>query len=105
MDDEPERRDPPTSDNRPATGPRKALARRRATLLDVMVLVAATALGMALSQAVLTDGPWWVPGFYLTWTFHGPPGVQVACLASGLLVLRMVRPRPRWRRIVRQPGW
>jgi hypothetical protein len=81
-------------------------ARRRFTLLDVMILVAAVAFGAARSrwyhqqQASLS-------GFVrLPWPL--PIGAEVApflmAATIALFVMRLRQPRPRWRRLVRQPG-
>jgi hypothetical protein len=77
---------------------------RRLTLLDVMIFVASTALGLAGARAIYpsmdlpeVDRP--------KWLFEGPPTVLVASWSLALLVLRAIPPRPPRRRVVRQPGW
>ncbi len=77
---------------------------RRLTLLDVMIVVASTALGLAGARAIYpTMEPPKVK--YLAWSFEGPPTVLVASWSLALLVLRAISPRPPRRRVVRQPGW
>ena len=96
--------------------------RRRITLLDVMVLAAATAIGLS---SVQIGGPmqvdsakiftWRVvpgPGGYATKTWIVPYAERVVpflpCLAAwtgAFLVTRLREPRPRWRRLTVQPGF
>jgi hypothetical protein len=81
---------------------------RKFSILDAMILVAASALGLALIRFLYATGrylsmgrPWYafvaqytveatVP-FLITWTL-------------AFLVLRLRQPRPRLRRLLRQPG-
>ncbi len=80
------------------------MERRHFTLFDAMVLVAATAIGLAITRAFLQALP----------TFVGKASLsryQVAgaspCLATwslALLVLAVRPPRPSYRRLARQPG-
>jgi hypothetical protein len=87
--------------------PRRAIAAksipacRSFTLLDAMILVAATAIGLALANAVAD--------FRRLPLARSSPNIYV-CLPSlatwsiAALVLRLRHPRPTLRRIVRQPG-
>jgi hypothetical protein len=95
-------------------------ARRRMTLLDVMILAGATALGLA---SVQLGGPMEVDAAkFLAWPV-APSGYStkrwlvpyaeravpfLPCLAAwtgAFLVTRLRGPRPRWRRLVLQPGF
>jgi hypothetical protein len=90
-------------------------ARRRFTLADAMVLVAATAAGLPLSQAFYAAlienrpgrlGPIRSASDLLRYAPTGAvaasPCLALWSLALTLLVLR--RPRPRWRRLMTRPG-
>ena len=100
--------------------------RRRVTLFDVMALIAATAVGLALSQlgwprqAANPAGAWvltWPilpskPSGYPSKTWMLPVAERVApilpCLAAwtgAFLATRLHAPRPRGRRLVLQPGF
>lgn len=96
--------------------------RRRITLSDVMLLVAATALGMALAQfgwpRSVSDplGLWlrWpaIPSGYPSRNWVVPAAERLApilpCLAAwtgAFLATRLSAPRPRRRRLVVQPGF
>ncbi len=79
--------------------------RRRFTITDAMVLIAATALGMAWMRVVYEDGLGPRPPNYVRWILHGPSTCLVYGLALALIVLRLRRPRPRRRRLVIQPGF
>jgi len=83
-------------------------ARRRFTILDAMVMAAATAVGLAYLRAVLPAGWWWNPGISpprrtLAITFG-----TISCLSTpwmiAILYLRLRRPRAQLRRLTRQPG-
>lgn len=88
---------------------------RRFTIADGMVLVAAVAVGSLLWRAYLpgharmmqfrsrlgTDGAF---GRAMSW-LSAPGSCLVVPLMAATLLLRLRRPRPRWRRIVRQPGF
>ncbi len=88
---------------------------RRFTLLDGMILVAAAAMAMGLlrgplgtiSVGDLIRTPWvsypgWPHQFVLHLIAIATPLAASATLAS--LALRLAKPRPRWRRLARQPG-
>src|SRR5690242_12341334 len=84
----------------PDRGPRAGRVGRcrPPALLDAMVLVAATALALALVKRL--DGPLWGG-------CPAPVAKELPCLLVGtatVLVLRLRRPRPSWRRLMRQPG-
>lgn len=79
--------------------------RRRFTITDAMVLIAATALGMALMRVVYEDGLGPRSRDYVRWLLRGPPTCLAASVALALIILRMRRPRPRGRRLVIQPGF
>ncbi len=82
---------------------------RRFTILDAMVLVVATAAGLALLRWTwkVTEFSGSLTGFQqfdlielgLRATFS-----FLATWTPALLILRLVRPRPRWRELARQPG-
>jgi hypothetical protein len=79
------------------------LSHRRFTLADGMILVAATAVGLAMARAYdprfSAPGP---PGFLkLGW---GEPACVVAALALALILLRARRPQPRLRHMLLRPG-
>ena len=71
--------------------------KRRLTLLDVMILVAATAIALALARATVSpvqpDGE----AIVVAWAFLTP-------LSWAVLLLRLKRPRPGLRRLTSRPG-
>jgi len=78
---------------------------RKFGILDAMILVAATAAGCALLRAMSLPR---LDGLPRT-AFIAQAGVQAAVpflvtLTPALFILRLRRPRPRWRRLARQPG-
>jgi len=93
--------------------------RRRITLFDLMVLTAATAIGLSFVQfgwpgrgaaAGIFTWPVW-PGGYRSKAWMLPIADRVVpllpCLAAwtgAFLVTRLSGHRPRWRRLVFQPG-
>jgi hypothetical protein len=90
---------------------------RRFTLIDAMVFVATTALGLGLTKGYYQDlifflehnhhHPWeFPPGIAVSATLRGIAATLPCGLAwtLGVLALRLRRPRPRWRRLARQPG-
>jgi hypothetical protein len=86
---------------------------RRCTLLDVMVLVAATATGFAIARTYslellanqLTHYPL-LPRILLTiWSYLVAVLPLPVMWSIGLFVLSLRRPRPLLRRLVRQPGF
>jgi hypothetical protein len=95
---------------------RVSVPRRRFTLLDSMILVAATAAGYAVVQ---WSSPLFGVGAILDllreMVSSGDIGATVALLSLiampvmaswslALIPLRLIGPRPRWRRLARQPG-
>lgn len=77
--------------------------RRRFTLADAMILVAATAVGLAMARA-------YDPGFtspspprFLKRGW-GEPACVIVALALALILLRWRRPRPRLRHMLLRPG-
>ena len=85
--------------------PTPALARRRPacrprTLVDLMVFVAATAVGLATCRAMWEQAEF-DPG---SWTHLFLAAPCVASCSLALVMLRLRRPRLNFRRIVRQPG-
>lgn len=86
------------------TGPRRTF-----TILDAMILTAATAAGLALMKAIgreflppRSSGVLWslgvlIEGIYLSWYF-------LLAWAPALMVLRGIPPRPRFRKLIREPG-
>lgn len=89
---------------------------RRFTLLDVMILIAATAAGLAFVRFTLPDtwrqfGARRGPPSRWSWlvkaTGFGAIGTSplVACWSLALSALRLRRPRPPWRRLRGRPGF
>jgi hypothetical protein len=79
---------------------------RRPGILDAMILVAATGLGLALLRATLARS--WFASFPKETRF-AQIGIYTAVpilvvWTPTLLVLRLRHPRPRWRRLGSQPG-
>lgn len=95
-------------------------ARRRLTMLDLMLMVAAAALALAGFQFAVTHVfPGWLDySRWPRWIGNPTPRAILYMLSDAtapliplagawtglLLVLRMLPPRPPWRRIWRQPG-
>jgi hypothetical protein len=87
-------------------------ARRRITLRDVMLLVAATALGIVytrhLEGRVGFIGNTGIPWTSRTslWIYQGAilASPCAVCLTAILLLLRWLPPRCNWRRLTREPG-
>jgi hypothetical protein len=81
--------------------------RRRFSIADGMILVAATAAGLGLARL----GPMeWATGSMSGWFWKslrfllGPATLFAAMLSLGLIFVRLRRPRPRMVRVMRQPG-
>ncbi len=87
---------------------------RRFRLLDGILLIAATALGLSWSRAIEFEFvPWdysvdrligWFreDGVFVVWKLIDP---VVICWMGMLVILRLASPRPRGRRLGRQPGF
>src|SRR5262245_51016209 len=78
--------------------------RRPLTLLDMMTLVAAIAVGLAMARAYEINFQAPSPYRFLDWA-RGGPSCIAAALAIALIPLRLRQPRPRLVRILRQPGF
>lgn len=114
-----------TTRDRP--GSQTATTRRRFRVADIMILVAATAIGCAFSQGIsaATGGElsWQAVYKDVTEVLRGPPFegwlltylhlltefvVQtspfIASWTVAFMAIRLLGPRPRWRRVARQPG-
>jgi hypothetical protein len=89
---------------------------RKFLLSDAIVLVSATAVGLAVFRpyyATMTPMPWtppfafappflgWIEGVWGCLVLASP---FVTAWTLAILGLRLRRPRPRWSRLVRQPG-
>lgn len=85
--------------------------KRHFTLADAMILVAGSAMGASWSK-ILVDR-WaqtrvmfgeerFAPPWYSEWALAVV--VLFAALSMALFACRLIPPRPRWRRIARQPG-
>lgn len=91
---------------------------RKFTLLDLLILIAATAAGLGAMRALSPDhdnftAPYspispptwmnWGSVVALNWAFYLSP--LLAAWTLGILALRLRRPRPSLRRLAFQPGW
>lgn len=81
---------------------------RKLTILDAMILVAAVACGLAMSRTVDPGGASYSQNWFGRIT-DGPVRVSAAlpyliALTPAVMLMRIRRPRPRWRRLMRQPG-
>jgi hypothetical protein len=85
--------------------PSPAMARphcRKPTLADLMILVAATAAGLAGSLAL---NPGWIVVDWSSFEFQALKAMPLLTgWALALIAIRLRRPRPRTRRVFRQPG-
>ena len=91
---------------------------RRFTVLDGMILIGSLAVGLAAPRWFYPDDDWWelitsvVTDF--AWSVNLFDQVvsdlmvfampSALALTLGVLTLRLRKPRPRWRRLARQPG-
>ena len=73
------------------------------TLLDAMAFMAATAVGLALARWV--DPSPGGPLRHWFWFWGGPASCIAVAWGLLLLLFRLRSPRPRWRRLARQPGF
>jgi hypothetical protein len=74
-------------------------SRRRFTVADGLILIAATGVGFAWSR--FGASPQWRFRDYLLMT----TGALIPFWALGVIVCRFIRPRPSWRQVSRQPGF
>jgi hypothetical protein len=74
---------------------------RRINLLDIMIVVAAAAVGFWLSQIYMRDSRS-APGWE---RWLGASYLVLLAVTLGLLVPRLLPPRPSIRRLARQPGF
>lgn len=72
---------------------------RKLSILDGMILVAATAIGLALARWVISIEPSGSWHGYIQWL---PP--ILLCWSAATLAIRLRPPRPSLRRVFRQPG-
>ena len=88
------------------------MARRRFTIADGMILIAATACGLAWTGRVWRGFKLATPTPTGSWLWFCDRGelalvMTLPCLlflTIAVAILRVRRPRPSWRRIARQPG-
>lgn len=77
------------------------------TIADGMILVVATASGLALARAGPTEWMNWAgTGWFgkVRRLLHGQATLFAAMMSLGLIAVRLRRPRPRLIRVMRQPG-
>jgi hypothetical protein len=84
---------------------------RKFNLLDAMILVAATAAGMAFLRMFLAEGRFSPVTIFQGWSLTSRvlSGIETAypflvMWTFALVILRLRQPRPRMRRLARQPG-
>jgi hypothetical protein len=88
----------------------KTISTRRFTILDATILVAATAVGLAILRLFVADGWFFRQEFPISHIKSMAQCANEACLpffaswTLGFLILRLRWPRPRLRRLARQPG-
>lgn len=84
----------------------KELSPRRFTIADVMILVAAAALGCLLLRVYHANRPPFIPGYTppFVWKYATEASPIVIVWPFALLAARAIPPRPTYRRIFRQPG-
>lgn len=77
---------------------------RRFTLADVMISVAATAVGLTLWRLLITNRTWWGNASFSlsSWLLNTTPFLLAAALA--FLGMRLLPPRPERRAALTQPG-
>lgn len=80
--------------------PARPRAARKFTLLDAMILVAATGVAMVPYRAMYNRGL--APSE--SWTNVSVVSIFAAAWTAGVLAMRLVAPRPSFRRLLRQPG-
>lgn len=84
---------------------------RKLTILDAMILVAAVACGMAMTRTFHPSSDVWLadPNNWFGRITNDPVKAIVVVpflmtFTPAVLMIRMRRPRPRFRRLMRQPG-
>jgi hypothetical protein len=90
----------------------KTIKPRRFTLVDAIVLIAATAIGLAPIRYFVADGFGEAISAPASWEFVAVIALDAYWILTPLLLtwtlalwlLRLRQPRPRFRRLVRQPG-
>jgi hypothetical protein len=89
------------------------LARRKLTIMDGILLLAAIGVGLAIARQhhrAVVELPSWHRGMSFMevwyWTYHKSCVLQISSmpLSMMLLILRLRQPRPRFKRLMRQPG-
>jgi len=88
---------------------RRTLLARRFTLADAMILIAATAAGLACSRVLLLTyglGSSGTPGVLASYLKNLLHSIEPCLMfwGIGVLICRMRRPRPPLRRLASQPG-
>jgi len=71
------------------------------TIADAMILVAAAAIGLALARATIDHAFWMSSG---PTKYAGPISGFLVALTMAYIPIRLRRPRPALRRLMRQPG-
>jgi uncharacterized YccA/Bax inhibitor family protein len=79
------------------------LPARRFTLADMMIVVAAVAVGMLISRFANANASPWYPKT-IRWTIKLQSSPFATMVPVALLILRSIPPRPSARQIFRQPG-
>jgi hypothetical protein len=89
---------------------------RRLSIADIMILILASAASTLILQSYLpgharqlgyfrrnaTDPL----GLWILWSWlHGPGSCLVVPLMAALILMRLRQPRPRWSRLISQPGF
>jgi hypothetical protein len=83
------------------------MAARRFTILDAMILVAATALGFWLARSKILHDAAVSPrtGRYPWQTWSAASFLVIEGVTLGVVAIRLLPPRPPLRRLARQPGF
>jgi hypothetical protein len=88
------------------------MERRRFSLLDAMILIAATAVGLGLVRVTFSNLATWMPQVFTKW----PPmmamhyrvtgfGPLLASSSVAMIWLHLIPPRPSFRQLARSPGF
>jgi hypothetical protein len=90
------------------TGPQPMRDRpgRKFTVADIMILVAAAAVGALLLRVLVENRTWYPPGLRvpLAWKYGLEASPLLLSFPIALLLMRARAPRPPARRVFRQPG-